>query len=88
MGEKEKKLGAGKKKKIGEQSEPSSVVVPTTKLASLTVIFPTKVLHPFFLAFSPTTEPAWSQAIPTSNIYFAKFSEVINTINDTLTNLF
>ena len=50
------------KKKIGEQSEPSSVVVPTTKLASLTVIFPTNVLHPFFLAFSPTTEPAWSQA--------------------------
>ena len=60
LGEKEKMLA--KKKKIGEQSEPSSVVVPTTKLASLTVIFPTNVLHPFFLAFSPTTEPAWSQA--------------------------
>ena len=59
---KRRKNSVPAKKKIGEQSEPSSVVVPTTKLASLTVIFPTNVFHPFFLAFSPTTEPAWSQA--------------------------
>ena len=81
-GEKTQRWQKKKKKSANEASQ--ALVLPTTKLASLTAFF--SYFTPCFCLFPPL-QSLHDPRLPTS-IYFTKFSEVMNTINDTFTNPF